>query len=69
MVGVAVNVSEFPVQVGFVPVVTAMLTEGVTVGFTTIVIALELAVVAVTHPPETDRVQVMTSFVTNVELT
>ena len=48
MVGVAVNATATPGQVGFVPVVCAMLTDGVTEGATEIVIAFEVAGLAVT---------------------
>ena len=42
MVGVAVNVTLVPAQI--VVAVAAMLTDGVTAGFTIIVIALDVAV-------------------------
>jgi hypothetical protein len=49
LVGVAVNVTAVPEQVGFVPVVTAMLTAGVTLAVTPKLIGLEVAVAEVTH--------------------
>ena len=48
MVGVAVNVTATPGQVGLVPAVWAIATEGVTEGATEIVIAFEVAGLAVT---------------------
>jgi hypothetical protein len=48
-VGVAVNVTPVPEQVGFVPVVIPMLTEGVTFAVTPKLIALEVAVDEVTQ--------------------
>jgi len=48
-VGVAVNVTPAPEQVGLEPDVTAILTEGVTIEFTVKAIALLVAVGVVTH--------------------
>jgi hypothetical protein len=48
LTGVAVNVTATPGHVGFVPAVCAMLTEGVTEGATEMVIAFEVAGLAVT---------------------
>jgi hypothetical protein len=45
LVGVAVNVSEAPAHVGFVPVVNAIDTDGTSTGFTVIVMPLLVAVV------------------------
>jgi hypothetical protein len=45
LVGVAVNVSEEPAQVGLVPNVIAIDTEGTSTGFTVIVIPVLVAVV------------------------
>ena len=45
MVGVAVNVTEDPVQVGFVPDVIAIDTAGTRTGFTVMVIPVLVAVV------------------------
>ena len=45
MVGVAVNVSDEPAQVGFVPEVNAIDTAGTSNGFTVIVIPVLVAVV------------------------
>ena len=45
MVGVAVNVTELFVQLGFAPLVIAILTAGVTDPLTVIVIELDVAVV------------------------
>ena len=45
LVGVAVNVSEFPAQDGLVPVVRAIETEGTTLAVMLIVIAFDVAVV------------------------
>lgn len=49
LVGVAVNVTEVPVAVGFVPAVIEMLTDGATDGFTLILMLLLVAVVEVAH--------------------
>ena len=49
MVGVAVNVNEFPEQFGFVPDVNAIETVGVTVVLTVIDILFEFAVVGLAH--------------------
>ena len=49
MVGVAVNVTLLPEQVGLVPDVTAMLTDGVTSAVTFNIIALLVAVDEVTQ--------------------
>jgi hypothetical protein len=48
-VGVAVNVTAVPEQVGFVPDVIAIATEGVTLAVTPKLIALEVAVDEVTQ--------------------
>ncbi len=48
MVGVAVKVTATPGHVGFVPAVCAMETDGVTEGATEIVMALDVAGLAVT---------------------
>jgi hypothetical protein len=47
--GVAVKVKEDPAHVGFVPLVSAMLTDGVTVGFTVIVMLFDVAVDGEAH--------------------
>ena len=49
MVGVAVNVTALPEQVGFDPVVIAILTDGVNCVVTLSAIALLVAVAEVTH--------------------
>ena len=49
MMGVAVNVKEFPEQFGFAPAVNTIDTDGTTVGFTVIAIEFELAVVGLAH--------------------
>lgn len=43
LVGVAVNVAPAPAHIGFVPEVSAIVTNGETEAFTLIVIALEVA--------------------------
>jgi hypothetical protein len=45
LVGVAVNVTADPAQVGLVPAVNAMLTEGTSTGFTVMVMPALVAVV------------------------
>ena len=45
MTGVAVKVAEAPAHMGFVPIVRAILTDGVTTGFTVMVTPLLVAVV------------------------
>ena len=47
------KVIEAPAHIEFEPVVTAMLTPGVTVGVTVIVIVDDVAVAEVSHPPVT----------------
>ena len=47
--GVAVKVTDAPVQVGLVPDVIAITTDGTTLGFTVMVIELDVAVVTVAH--------------------
>ncbi len=51
LVGVAVNINALPVHVGLAPVVMAIFTAGVTAGFTTMLMVLEVAVVPVIQLP------------------
>ena len=59
LVGVAVKVTLLPEQVGFVPDVIAILTDGVTLAVTLNAIALLVAVVDVTH----DKLLVITTVI------
>ena len=58
MVGVAVKVTEDPAQVGLVPDVIAIDTEGTTTGFTVIVIPVLVAVVGLAQVAFDVRTQV-----------
>jgi hypothetical protein len=49
LVGVEVKVTELPAQVGLVPDVKAIATEGTTTGFTVIVMPVLVAVVGLAH--------------------
>ena len=66
MVGVAVNVADAPAHSGFVPVVNAIDADGVTVGFTVIVIEFEFAVVGLAHAAFDVITQVTTCPLVNV---
>jgi hypothetical protein len=72
-VGVAVNVADAPAHSGFVPVVNAIVKEGVTDAFTVIVIEFEFAVTGLAHAAFEVSVQVticplVRVVVVNVEL-
>ena len=60
LVGLAVKVNAVPAQDGFVPVVSAIDTEGVTAGLTVIVILLEVAGLPITP----GRLEVITQVTT-----
>ena len=62
----AVNVVVDPVHVGLLPIVIAVVTDGTNVLFTTIVIALEVPVVGLTHVALLVMTQVTTSPLFNV---
>jgi hypothetical protein len=49
LVGVAVKVAEAPAHIGLDPAVSAIATEGTTMGFTVIVIPALVAVVGLAH--------------------
>ena len=65
-VGVAVNVTSDPAQI-VLPGFAAMLTDGVTVAFTVIVIALDVAIAGDTQVAVEVMTQVTTSLFTNEE--
>ena len=67
-VGVAVKVTLVPAHIVALPVVIAVATEGVTVGVTTIVIPVLVAVVGVAHEALLVITLVMTSAFAKVEL-
>ena len=56
----AVNVTEEPAQDGFIPFVIAIDTAGVTIGFTVMVILLELTRFGMAHVAVEVNVQVTT---------
>jgi hypothetical protein len=60
LVGVAVNVTADPAQVGLVPAVNAMLTEGTNTGFTVMVMPMLVAVVGLAQGELDVRTQVTT---------
>jgi hypothetical protein len=60
LVGVAVNVTADPAQVGFVPAVNAMLTEGTNTGFTVMVMPALVAVVGLAQVALDVRMHVTT---------
>ena len=60
MVGVAVKVTEDPAQVGLVPEVIAIETEGTSTGFTVIVIPVLVAVVGLAQVAFEVKTQVTT---------
>ena len=64
LVGVAVNVTLVPVQIEL-PGLAAMLTDGVTVDPTIIVIAVDVAVVGLAQPSEEVITTVITSPLAN----
>ena len=68
MVGVAVKVNEVLAQLGFVPVVKAIDTEGVTVAVLLIVIPEDVAVAEVAQAAFVVITQLTTSEFANVEL-
>jgi hypothetical protein len=59
LLGVAVNVRAAPAHAGFEPPVSAMLTDGVMIGFMVIVIAFDVAVTGVAQLKLDVIVQVM----------
>ena len=65
-VGVAVNVTLVPIQI-VLPGDATILTDGVTVGFTVIVIALEVTGFGLAHATDDVITQVTTSPFANVE--
>ena len=66
LVGVAVKVTFVPEQI-VLPGAAAMLTDGVTTGFTVIVMALEVTGFGLAHTIDDIITQVTTSPFTNVE--
>ncbi len=66
LVGVAVKVTEVPEAAGFVPAVSAILTDGATDGFTVMVMLLLDAVVEVAHAEFEVIVQATTDPVVSV---
>ena len=58
MVGVAVNVTDEPAQVGFDPEVSAIDTAGTSTGFTVVVMPVLVAVVMLAHVASDVRIQV-----------
>ena len=65
MVGVAVNVTDAPLGLGFVPLVMAMETDGVTAAVKVTVMLLLVAVVVVAQVEFDVSTQLTTSLATN----
>jgi hypothetical protein len=63
---VAVNVAELPAHSGFVPDVIAIVTDGVTIGFTVITIELDEAIAELTQLAFEVITHVITSVFANV---
>ena len=64
LIGVAVNVTDVPVQIVF-PGFAAILTDGVTVAVTTMLIAFDVAVAGLAHANDEVITQVTASPFTN----